>query len=77
MFLTAFPTDLTAAERHAEDMRNEFDTIDEDYGGPSDVLGGVLDGTARAEISHAGEGAPHAEVLEEEDLLDELRDLHE
>ncbi|KAJ7092254.1 hypothetical protein C8R44DRAFT_891296 [Mycena epipterygia] len=45
---------LTSTERRAEDTRNDFDTINEDYGGPSDMLGDVLDGTAPQKSVTAG-----------------------
>ena len=67
--------DLTASERLAEEARADVHTLDdEDYG--KDNFADILDGTARAEISHGGEDFQTAAGIDEDELVSDLRASH-
>ncbi|KAJ6600076.1 hypothetical protein B0H10DRAFT_2322602 [Mycena sp. CBHHK59/15] len=63
-------------ERLAEETRADVHTLDDvDYSG-GDSFADVLDGSAQAEISHAGEDVNPRLELDEEELMEDLRASH-
>lgn len=69
-------TDLTATERLAEEARADVHTLDDEVFSVGDNFADVLEGSARAEISHAGEDVNPRLDLDEEELIEDLRASH-
>ncbi|KAJ7702801.1 hypothetical protein B0H17DRAFT_1127737 [Mycena rosella] len=68
---------LTTNERLAEDTRNNVHTLDYGFDHSGDAFADVLDGSALADISNAGEDiVRRRKDLEEEELLEDLWASH-
>ncbi|KAJ7077509.1 hypothetical protein B0H15DRAFT_955006 [Mycena belliarum] len=68
--------ELTATARISEDAHADVPTLNENEGDLVDNFAGVLDGTARADFSHAGEDFAARLDMDEDELMEDLQASH-
>ena len=69
--------DLTTTERIADDALADVHTLNENEAALPDDFANILDGTARADFSHAGEDFASRLDMDEDELMEDLRASHQ